>query len=57
MLCWRAVPDDDLYRRQIARLFEHSPFYREKLSAAGFVSPQRAGRLAAIAALAGVRDE
>lgn len=43
--------DDDLYRRQIARLFEHSPFYREKLSAAGFVSPQQVGGLDRIAAL------
>jgi phenylacetate-CoA ligase len=51
VLCWLAVPDDDLYRRQIARLFEHSPFYREKLSAAGFVSRERVGGLDRIAAL------
>lgn len=30
---------DERYRRQVAVLFERSPFYREKLSAAGFVSP------------------
>ncbi len=28
--------DDPVYRRQIAYLFAHSPFYREKLAAAGF---------------------
>jgi phenylacetate-CoA ligase len=45
------VPSDDLYRRQIARLYERSPFYREKLSKAGFVSPQGVGSLAQIARL------
>jgi phenylacetate-CoA ligase len=40
-----------LYRRQIARLFERSAFYREKLSAAGFVSPAAAGELGDIAKL------
>jgi len=42
---------DELYRRQIARLFERSAFYREKLSRAGFVSPQDVGGLAEIAKL------
>ena len=42
---------DESYRRQIARLFERSGFYREKLSRAGFVSPQDAGGLADIARL------
>jgi phenylacetate-CoA ligase len=42
---------DELYRRQVARLFERSGFYREKLSRAGFVSPQDAGGLDAIARL------
>ena len=46
-----AAPRDDLYRTQIARLFERSPFYREKLSAAGFVSPREVGGLADIARL------
>jgi phenylacetate-CoA ligase len=45
------MPSDDLYRRQIAALFERSPFYREKLSAAGFVSPQSVGGLERIAGL------
>src|SRR5436305_3608874 len=47
----RPMPSDDLYRRQIARLFERSPFYREKLAAAGFVSPRDVGGLADIAKL------
>jgi phenylacetate-CoA ligase len=42
---------DEAYRRQVARLFERSGFYREKLSRAGFVSPQAAGGLADIASL------
>jgi phenylacetate-CoA ligase len=46
------MPDAEaLYRRQIARLFERSAFYREKLNAAGFISPQAAGSLADIAQL------
>ena len=45
------MPADDLYRRQIARLFERSPFYREKLAAAGFVSPPAVGGLADIGRL------
>ena len=42
---------DDLYRAQIARLFQRSPFYREKLGAAGFVSPADVGGLVDIARL------
>jgi phenylacetate-CoA ligase len=34
-----------LYKQQIARLFERSPFYRKKLSAAGFDSPAAVGGL------------
>jgi len=46
------MPDAaELYRNQIKRLYERSPFYREKLSAAGFVSPADAGGLADIARL------
>src|ERR687896_1236878 len=39
------------YRVQIARLFERSPFYRNKLQAAGFASPQAVGGLERIAEL------
>src|SRR5687767_1436518 len=39
------------YRVQLARLYERSPFYRNKLQAAGFASPQAAGGLEAIAGL------
>jgi phenylacetate-CoA ligase len=42
---------DDLYRAQVARLFEQSRFYREKLGAAGFVSPREVGGLGEIARL------
>jgi len=42
---------DELYRRQVARLFERSAFYREKLARAGFVSPKDVGGLAEIAKL------
>jgi len=42
---------DEAYRQQVAVLFERSPFYREKLSAAGIVSPQAAGGLDRIAGL------
>ena len=41
----------ELYRAQIRRLFERSPFYREKLAAAGFVSPEAVGGLGGIARL------
>jgi len=50
MLVWRPM-SDEVYRRQVARLFERSGFYREKLSRAGFVSPADAGGLADIAKL------
>ncbi|MGO8834164.1 MAG: phenylacetate--CoA ligase family protein [Roseiarcus sp.] len=43
--------DDPLYRRQIAYLFAHSRFYREKLAAAGFASPEAVGGLEAIGRL------
>jgi phenylacetate-CoA ligase len=39
------MSSEEAYRRQVAALFERSPFYREKLAAAGFVSPQSAGGL------------
>jgi phenylacetate-CoA ligase len=39
------------YRTQIERLFERSAFYREKLRAAGFDSPQAVGGLERIAEL------
>jgi phenylacetate-CoA ligase len=43
--------DDAHYRTQLAYLFDHSAFYREKLAAAGFDSGPAAGGLAEIAAL------
>ena len=43
--------DDATYRTQLAYLFDRSPFYREKLSAAGFASPDAAGGLDEIAQL------
>lgn len=43
--------DDDLYRAQIAALFERSPFYADKLRAAGFDSATAAGGLEQIGAL------
>jgi phenylacetate-CoA ligase len=43
--------DAPLYRRQMAYLFEHSRFYREKLTAAGFRNAKAVGGLAAIARL------
>jgi phenylacetate-CoA ligase len=43
--------DGAAYRSQLAYLFERSAFYREKLTAAGFASPDRAGELADIAQL------
>jgi phenylacetate-CoA ligase len=45
------VVDDESYRGQLAYLFERSAFYREKLGAAGFASPEAAGGLADIARL------
>ncbi len=43
--------DEDLYRGLIAYLFERSPFYREKLTQAGFADPAAVGGLASIAGL------
>ena len=43
--------DDADYRAQLAYLFERSPFYREKLGAAGVASAGTAGGLAEIAGL------
>jgi phenylacetate-CoA ligase len=46
------VTDDDrAYRDQLAYLFARSPFYREKLPAAGFADAAAAGGLADITAL------
>lgn len=45
------IPDDVLYRRQIARLFERSVFYREKLTRAGFATPEDVGGLERISRL------
>jgi catechol 2,3-dioxygenase-like lactoylglutathione lyase family enzyme len=41
--------DDELYREQLAYLFERSAFYREKLAAAGVESAAEAGGLAELA--------
>jgi phenylacetate-CoA ligase len=43
--------DDASYRAQLAYLYDHSPFYRGKLTAAGFDLPAAAGGLADIARL------
>jgi phenylacetate-CoA ligase len=43
--------DDASYREQLAYLFDRSPFYRDKLTAAGFGSAADAGGLADIAGL------
>jgi phenylacetate-CoA ligase len=43
--------DLNLYERQVARLFERSPFYRRKLAAAGFDSAAAVGGLERIAEL------
>lgn len=42
------IPDDVLFRAQIARLFERSAFYREKLRGAGFAEPEDVGGLSQI---------
>lgn len=47
----QAAIDDVLYRRQVAYLFANSRFYRDKLTAAGFATPEAVGGLDAIAAL------
>ena len=44
--------DDESYREQLAYLLERSPFYRDKLRAAGLASAQAAGGLADIAQVA-----
>jgi phenylacetate-CoA ligase len=43
--------DDAAYRRQLAYLFARSPFFRDKLLAAGFTTSRAAGGLADIARL------
>lgn len=43
--------DRDSYRRQIRYLLEHSAFYQEKLTAAGFDTPEKIGDLDDIAQL------
>ncbi len=43
--------DDRRYRIQLGYLFEHSAFYRQKLSAAGFASVESAGGLADVSRL------
>jgi phenylacetate-CoA ligase len=43
--------DDTSYRHQLSYLYERSPFYREKLAAAGFDSADAAGGLSDIAQL------
>jgi phenylacetate-CoA ligase len=43
--------DGESYRTQVGYLFDHSAFYREKLAAAGFTSPEAVGGLAEIAQL------
>jgi phenylacetate-CoA ligase len=45
------MPSDALFRRQIARLFERSAFYREKLAHADFGSREAVGGLDQIARL------
>jgi len=43
--------DDERYRAQLAYLFERSPFYRDKIAAAGVADAEAAGGLAEIARL------
>ena len=45
------VHDEPLYRARIIYLFNRSRFYRDKLTRAGFASPEAVGGLEAIAAL------
>lgn len=45
------IPDDALFRAQIASLFERSAFYREKLTHAGFATAQDVGGLEQISRL------
>lgn len=37
--------DEPVYRKQIEYLFAHSPFYRDKLTDAGFKTPDSVGGL------------
>ena len=39
------------YKKQVQYLFDHSPFYREKLEEAGFDTPEKVGDLSEIGAL------
>ena len=47
----QAAVDEAPYRAQLSYLFERSPFYRDKLTAAGVQSADAAGSLAEIASL------
>jgi phenylacetate-CoA ligase len=47
----QAAQDDAAYRAQIGYLFAHSPFYRDRLRAAGFPDAAAVGGMANIAAL------
>ena len=47
----QTAADDARYRVQLAYLFERSPFYQDKLAAAGFDGPEAAGGLDQIAEL------
>jgi phenylacetate-CoA ligase len=47
----QAAADDPAFRAQVARLFERSSFYREKLRDAGFKDAAAVGRIGSIAAL------
>jgi phenylacetate-CoA ligase len=48
---FRPMPSERAYREQIARLYERSSFYRDKLHAAGFADAAAAGGLGDIAKL------
>lgn len=45
------IPDDVLFRAQVARLLKRSAFYRDKLRSAGFSDPDDAGDLSQISRL------
>ena len=55
-LAEQLAPTTRRYRAQLAYLFERSPFYRDKLAAAGFASAEAAGGLAEIARAAAHRE-